>query len=559
MAPPPLSSRGFSSNAVTPQQDLVGKAEVVAKAYRKEELEAVVPPRIEQLLNLIQTYIFTRRIRVKDNFLDFDPLRSGRCTSQQFIRVLNNLVPGICLTGSDMKAVADHFSEERDAMKQKAVCYNKFIRAVDSVFSVSELEKKPTMKVPRPGSMLNVVGFHPKPCSDEADLQRVLHRLALLMKTRGVIFKNGFQDAERSNDASMLCPRYGGKVTEAQFLQHFPFLSEISDYELSLILQRYTTDSGDVNYQAMDNDLNEIPLEPESPRSKSMHLSMRSSMMGPAALCSNGTRRHLPGSLRKRSSMDQDSQDLELLARLKAEVHSRRLRVHGCFQEMDRLRRGCCTFGQARTVFTILRIDLEAKELESLSRMFGVDGMFSYLEFCNVVNEVPLSARSRHTTPSPAFQMSQQLSARGTESSRARHHKLLAPAEDLLAETESFVAKKILQRTIHAKATFQDYDKTCSGKVTRSQFYRVMDNLQLALSPDQLDVMLEAYSDHSGQEMNYLEMLNSVQRRAAQDFGTEALCSWNKKTPEPSKYFTRRGQIVPLSGAPPLSARPYTR
>ena len=77
----------------------------------EEESEAV-----REIIREIQGYIFTRRIRIKeriealessseprnasqsvgqDVFLDFDPLRCGRCTPQQFARGVNSVARGL--------------------------------------------------------------------------------------------------------------------------------------------------------------------------------------------------------------------------------------------------------------------------------------------------------------------------------------------------------------------------------------------------------------------------------------------------------------------------------
>ena len=61
-----------------------------------------------------------------------------------------------------------------------------FIRAVDSVFGAFDLEKLPGAKVPKPGHCLKKHGEDIQVCDDEAAVEAVLRRLALLVKTRGV-------------------------------------------------------------------------------------------------------------------------------------------------------------------------------------------------------------------------------------------------------------------------------------------------------------------------------------------------------------------------------------
>lgn len=568
MAPPPRNTRGFATH-VPPTPDPYDEA----KFYDFYELPPTFddpPQEVLDVITQVQAYIFTRRVRAKEFFLDFDPLRAGRCTPQQFLRALSSVVP--ILKPHDMKVLMDYYTDRREnIVKPQVVCYLAFVRAVDAIFVVPDLEKQPTLKVPRPGSTADGVipsriCESPRPCADEELVQQVLYRLALLTKTRGVIFRGSFQDAERSLDTSLLCPRFSGKVTEMQFLQHFPLMQDVNDYELHLLLQRYGTESGDINYVAMDKDLqnilSELSSEQVSPNaSQRFSMSARSpfSRPGNPATTSVMGKKEI-GSLRLPTPQEQHSVGADLLCRIKEEVAARRLRVHGSFQEMDKLRRGCVTMGQARTALTVLRIDLDYKELEQLQRIFDKNGLFNYTEFCNAVNEVPLSAKNGELPPTipPRCEASPPPSRRVVERVRVLN-PLLPEAEDLLAEAELWLAKKSEQRRLNVKLLFQDYDRSRCGRVTRSQFLRIMDNNDFRLNPDHLDVLLEAYGDEYGREFSYLDLCTSIQRRAAEELGMPMLSALNRRTPEPSKYFTRKGQIIPLDySRAPLSARPYT-
>ncbi|CAE7754312.1 SAMS2 [Symbiodinium sp. CCMP2456] len=422
------------------------------------------PEDVRGIIREIQGYVFTRRVRAKDFFLDFDPLRCGRCSPHQFVRGLNAIVPH--LRAEKMRVLTDFFTDpSQDAMKPQVVHHLEFLRAVDTVFGASELEKQPAAKAPRPGHCLKKHGQDISPCEDEVTVEQTLRRLALLVKTRGVIFSKCFQDSERSLDTSLLCPRFAGKVTEAQFCSHFPFMQDISEHELSLLLQRYyNADTGGISYMALDKEIQSLIDEPcagsvQLSQSARSPMSMRQ-WAGPAAWSGREPMR-LP------SSQDQEQFDSELMARLKAEIASRRLRLHGSFQEVDRLRRGAVSMGQARTVFTILRIELDSKELEMLHRLFDLNGLFNYRQFCNEVLEVPLD--SEDFSPATSFQPSLG-SAFFKKSERVRvRHRLLPDAEEHLAEAELWVARRAEHRTINVKSHFLDFDRLRCGRVTRSQ------------------------------------------------------------------------------------------
>merc|ERR1719390_178123 len=115
----------------------------------------------------------------------------------------------------------------------------------------------PHMDVTKPGSSLPLT-FRPSEVSDPAKLDHVLHRVALLVKTRGVVLKYCFQDFERSHATSLTVPRRSGKVTVEQFWRCFPFIKDLEKEDVELIISRYSTSSGDVHYQQLHDDISEI-------------------------------------------------------------------------------------------------------------------------------------------------------------------------------------------------------------------------------------------------------------------------------------------------------------
>merc|ERR1719230_2215069 len=65
----------------------------------------------------------------------------------------------------------------------------------------------------------------------------------------------------------MICPRRSGKCTSEQFKRLFRrefSTAKMGDEDLELLVARYKTPSGDVNFQAIHNDISEV-LSPEPP------------------------------------------------------------------------------------------------------------------------------------------------------------------------------------------------------------------------------------------------------------------------------------------------------
>ncbi|CAF0920343.1 unnamed protein product [Adineta ricciae] len=103
---------------------------------------------MNDLMGRIRHHVLINRIRVKEFFEDFDPLRLGTVSQTRFIRVLASLgltgLDGIPLTEAQMFALCNQYRhpEQRDLIQWK-----QFESDVESVFTLSDLEKAPTVQV----------------------------------------------------------------------------------------------------------------------------------------------------------------------------------------------------------------------------------------------------------------------------------------------------------------------------------------------------------------------------------------------------------------------------
>eukprot|EP00435_Cladocopium_sp_Y103_P009691 s1711_g2.t1 len=92
---------------------------------------------VADLISRIQVFCYPRRIRVKEFFNDFDPLRRwhGRCTIINFARALDTLgMQG--LTDEEVDNLAEHFTEHgAHVAPPQVVNYVKFCEAIDRVDS----------------------------------------------------------------------------------------------------------------------------------------------------------------------------------------------------------------------------------------------------------------------------------------------------------------------------------------------------------------------------------------------------------------------------------------
>jgi len=242
------------------------------------------------------------------------------------------------------------------------------------------------------------------------------------------------------------------------------------------------------------------------------------------------------------------------MAKLKAILRERNPRITDAFNDFDKLRRGTCRAHQVNTAFTVLRIELEPKEMDVLLRAYdNGKGLFRYRDFIADMSEVPMNCGSQLGQPLSRTQtpgLSDTMS-----SATSRRAGLCLDKEATLEELEVQIRKHVQRRSLPLKSVFKDFDKTRTGTVTRQQFLRIMAMLSIHMTDKEAQLVCEVYCDPNKMfEFRYLDFC------AAVDIRLDALTTTYSHS-GPSKYFTRKNQVLPhpLKPIQVMSARPVTR
>lgn len=476
---------------------------------------------IADLIQRIQVFIFPRRVRVREFFLDFDPLRSGRCTKPNFKRAITVL--GLKLSDEEMDVLAEHFTDySPQVQKPQVVHYVKFCEMVEEVFVTVGLEKSPAHQVLSPGQTLQCTFRPSAPLDDELEeqLDHILYRVATLCKTRGIHIKYCYQDLEKS--ASTIQVRNQGKVLPSQFVRHFPFRKEFSDEELDLILKRYLTDDGNFHFMALHNDVSEVTTTEPPPYPRSDLI------------------------LRPDNS-EWDHHTLDVVSKLQSKVVEKRLRLIEHFKDFDRLRKGLCTVGQVKTVFTIANLDKEIgrNDFDDLCAAYTQeDGMFRYQAFCAHIDEA-------FTTPGLEKDPQRSISmpdATTTAPARRNRMTMTADSQQKVEVLEEKIRSRIRVRRMLLKPTFKDMDRINRGHVTKNQFARAMCMSGFDLDEKALDLLASVYCDLGNRnDFNYLDFLKSTDCMTEE----EETAMIQHQGPHVdfeggSQYFDARGNVAPL-------------
>lgn len=469
------------------------------------------------LVEKVQAHAYPRRLRMKEFFIPFDPLRCGRCTKPQFARCLNQLQ--MRMSDAESSGLADYFTEHgANVIKPQNVNYAAFCDAVEAVY----VEGSPSTEITSSPGQTMMSTFVPQSVEHEEQVMHILHRLATLCKTRGIIFKNCFTDCANAPipNPSRMNPFMGGKCTVQQFIRYFPFQKDFSEGEMQIIVERYRTKDGDVHFQAIHNDISEV-LSTELQPFPTSPLFVR------------------PDS----TQWSHDS--MSPVQKIQAKVVEKRLRMYEHFQDFDPLRKGFCSVGQVKTVFTLLNIgkEIHKADFDKLAHMYmRDDGLFCYADFCADVDRafaVPNLERdplAQTAMPDPST----------TAPARRNTMRLSASQEDAVRKLEDRLRTRVRLRRILIKPAFRDFDRPNRGFITRAQFARIMSMLQMELTEHEIATLCSVYCNigvHN--DFNYLDFCRSID---VPDADTELAMS-QRQLPyqdfEPAKYFDDSGRVMP--------------
>lgn len=482
---------------------------------------------IADLIHRCQVFVYPRRIRVKEFFLNFDLLRSGRCTRVQFGRGLDT--SGVRFSDSEIELLADHFTQiGPNVQKPQVVSYTKFCDAVDEVFATDislGCTQDGQSQLTSDMMKMSMTSFIPKPVDDEDRINHIMHRLAALCKSRGIVFKYLFHDFDRGPSASPsnVNPRRGGKCTASQFNRLFPFKKEFSEDDIDILMRRFSTDGGDVHFQSIHNEISEV-LSPEPPEFPTSPLCLRP------------------------DPTEWGHNSLDPVKKIQSKVVEKRIRLGDVFRDFDSLRKGYCTAGQLKTALTILDLakDINRNDFAHLIQTYTRDdGMFCYALFIRDVD----SAFSVPGLEKDPLMMTPLPDHNTTAPGRRNRMKMTSAQKQSFFKLEEKIRARIRNRRILMKPMFLDMDKAHKGVVSRSRFGRVMGTLGFELGQDEIKLLAGVYCDRGNHnDFNYIDFIKACDPPNEQEEVAMAQLSSPFQDDAPSKYFSGM-RVHPLDRA----------
>lgn len=351
----------------------------------------------------------------------------------------------------------------------------------------------------------------------------ILHRVAVLCQTRGVELKYCFTDFANAPvpHPSRPNPRRGGKVTVAQFMRLFPFVKDLSEQEMNVLVERYRTKSGDVHFQALHNDVSNV-MSTEPPPFPRSDLVLRG------------------------DHTEWSHQELTAVDKLRSKVVEKRIRLYEQFQDFDPLRKGFCTVGQVKTVFTILNLGREINKADFDKLIYSYmrdDGLFCYADFCADVDR-GFTTPGLEKDPLAVISMPDPST---TEPARRNTIRLGSSRRSQVRELEEKIRTRVRLRRVLIKPMFQDMDRSNRGFITRNQFARAMCSLGFELSEIDIGLLAGTYCNFGNHlDFNYVDFCKSVDPAD----GDVEVAMQQMSSPfqdySPSRYFDAHGKVQSL-------------
>lgn len=427
-----------------------------------------------------------RRCRLEENFLEYDHMRSGSVTVGQFFRVLRNLL-GTAVDADVERYLINKYGHNVG----KEMDWRKFASDINGTFDVNDFNTHPCCKVLKTidSPYVGSGAYHALP-GDESfdDLRPTLSRINQFIKYRGITIRECYKQFDVHNV---------GLVTESQFYRFFPGPSDISESELTALVERYRSNKskGFIDYLTFVRDLETV----EALETQSRLGLPKTSERGAETLVSGAQKTHQVPSVNM------------ILDRIRFAVHRRGIRIMDFFVDYDRLNHDAVTEHQFRCALFLAagrEAQLNREEVQALINNFRKpsDPQFiSYREFCRQVDS-PFHTLDLEKDPLKQPQMpavgmlSRALPVLDTEEEQ-RVSKLL---DD--------IRSKIKENRIPTYGYFRDFDlgTGITRLVSWSQFARVLHFLGLSVSTEDCKKLCRKFADPTTGEVNYAAFCQAV-------------------------------------------------
>jgi len=158
------------------------------------------------ILKRITAKVVEKRIRLKDVFYDFDPLRKGFCLPSQVKTCLTIMNLSRELSKQDFDVLCHMFVESSGLFNYKAFC-----DAVDSAFLTQGLEKRPLARSEMPNAgTTSPARWNPMRLTREKEMiiSGVHDKIQTIISQKRILLKPAFEDFDRCRKGYVTCNQF---------------------------------------------------------------------------------------------------------------------------------------------------------------------------------------------------------------------------------------------------------------------------------------------------------------------------------------------------------------
>ncbi|XP_052771578.1 uncharacterized protein LOC128211160 [Mya arenaria] len=444
----------------------------------------------DDLMSRIRSIVLTNRLRVGEYFQDYDPLRSGSISKSQFRRGMSLLgfskLGQHNLSEGQFQLLSDVY---QNPQKADQILWTKFLWDVETVFTQPNLEKVPDLQVP-PQEIFRV----PKPgtvdwnnaSGDHMTLYgATMDRLKQRSDQRRVLAKPVFQDFDRHNN---------GHVTKSQFRQCLTMLElHCTEPEMIALEAKFCNDVG-FNYLAFLSELQPIE-QPKFMYEKRLE-----------EIRQTNVRKTLP-------ELNAQKDFESLLLKIKTKVSRERMRVLEFMRDYDKLRSGRMLKTSFRRALDLCRFELRESEVSILEDRYESYQDPEYVEYLKFCDEVESIFTTKELEKRPLEDVVQFKPPEEWEL-----NKLPADQENRFTACMDRLSEKVRKHQMQLFPLFEDYDRVHNGTVSRSQFRRVLTELELGslLSQQDFELLWQQFDVKIGgkDDVNYIAFCDMIYKLA---------------------------------------------
>jgi Ca2+-binding EF-hand superfamily protein len=478
----------------------------------------------------LQNQLFQKRIRIKDFFHDFDRLRTGLCTAPQFKRALQTAFKNN-LGAHELDVLARAYTDPNDSLGR--VMHRSFVGNMNTVFNKAGLERRPRTPIERPHQwQLDEFGednLNLTP-GERSEFSRIMDKICMQVSTKRMNLKPFFENFDANHME---------EVSKEQFTRSL-YTADINlEEEEQRVLRKAFANplrKGMINYGMFWDDLKgrlpnvpshigAMPVytcktlakdpddpDPEDPTSKGglLMTTIRSNVA--------------PNPMRNRP----DDIDFEgLIDKLRSHVLVKQLRVNEFFMDFDRLRSGYVSKAHFRSGLAIVGLTLTDAELGLLEAQYRHPTADDRVNWRAFTDDLNLVFNQKEMESAPTMDGNLRY-VPGTESLNPMYVPTKVVTMRTVSDDEDARINGILEafmcflghnRIISVYDYFQQFDKAGtthgnthirSGKVTKHQFFRTLNQMKFIVPPEDQELLCKRYMD-IGDKVNYILFAEDVQ------------------------------------------------